>query len=286
MKYRAFIELKFLTMLGVIFAASTHAPAEMREWTNKQGSSFSGELKTVDKLKYLAKIQRDDGRSFELDYRQLSEADVAFIESFVPPPKGLILAEGWETAMGKGVVAASDLKYVLELGEVASAIDLAPDNSITIYAGVKYLEELDKAREILASKYGNLNPLTNNIVGTSGFPSDSIYYHSFKGNFDGFGHLTLVTDSDKQVVAVQLLNNVPKSNLLGGHSNKWSVFNFVQNRRKGSSDYAIAYKVETTGKILVIDSELVDKERKSREWDRLYMPKKFAGIIMHLITRE
>jgi len=285
MNYRVFIGLKFLTTLGVLLSTSTYSSAEIRKWTNKQGSSFSGELKTVDKSKYLAKIQRDDGRPFELDYRQLSEGDVAFIESFVPPPKGLVLAENWETAMGKGVVAASDLEHVLKLGNVTSSVDLTPDDSITIYAGIKYLEELDKAREILEAKFGTLNPLTNNIVGTSGFPSDSIYYHSFKGSFDGFGHLTLVTDSDRQVVAVQLLNNVPKSNLLSGHSNKWSLFNFVQNRRKGSSDYAIAYKVEVTDKILVIDSELVDKEKKSREWDKLYMPKKFAGIILHLITR-
>lgn len=258
----------------------------MREWTNKQGSSFSGELKSVDKSKYLAKIQRDDGRAFELDYRQLSVEDVAFIESFAPPPKGLILAENWEDAMGKGVVAASDFEHVLKLGKATSAVDLTPDDSIIIYDGIKYLEELDKAREILEAKYGALNPLTNNIVGVSGFPSDSIYYHSFKGSFDGFGHLTLVTDSDRQVVAVQLLNNAPKTKLLSDHSSKWSLFNFVQNRSKGNSDYAIGYKVETLNGILVIDSELVDREKKSREWNRLYMPKKFAGIILHLITRE
>ena len=286
MNDKIIIKLKFLTALVVLLAASAYASAQSRVWTNRQGSTFSGELKSVDKPRYLAKIRRDDGRSFELDYRQLSAGDVAFIESFVPPPKGLILAENWEEAMGKGVVAASDLEHVLKLGNVASAVDLTPDDSIIIYAGIKYLEELDKAREILKAKYGALNPLTNNIVGTSGFPSDSIYYHSFKGSFDGYGHLTLVTDSDRQVVAVQLLNNIPKSRLLSGHSNKWSLFNFVQNRIKGSSDYAIAYKVETTDKILVIDSELVDRERKSREWDRLYMPKKFAGIILHLISGE
>lgn len=285
MNYKISIRLKVLTALGVLFLTSTYSSAEIRKWTNIQGSSFSGELTSVNKSKYLAKIQRDDGRSFELDYRQLSEGDVAFIDSFVPTPKGLILDEKWEAAMGKGVVAASDFEYVLKLGGVASSVDLTPDDSVTIYAGIKYLETLDRAREILEAKYGTLNPLTNNVVGTSGFPSGSIYYHSFKGSFDGFGHLTLVTDSDRQVVAVQLLNNAPKSQLLSGHSKKWSLFNFVQNRSKGSSDYAIAYKVETIGEILVVDSELVDKEEKSREWNRLYMPRKFAGIIVHLIAK-
>ena len=95
MRYREFIELKFLTVFGVLLAASAPASAEMREWTNKQGSSFSGELKNVDKVKYLAKIKREDGRTFEFDYRLLSEEDVAFVESFVPPAKGLILAANW-----------------------------------------------------------------------------------------------------------------------------------------------------------------------------------------------
>lgn len=265
-------------------AVSTHAPAEMREWTSKEGASFTGELKAVDKARFLAKIQRDDGRSFELDYRRLREDDIAFIESFVPPPKGLVLSEDWESAMEKGQKAAADLGHVLKLGNVAGAVDFSPDESTLIYAGIKYLEELDKAREILKARFGTVNPLTNNIVGTSGFPARSIYYHSFKGSFDGFGHLILVTDSDRQVVAVQLLNNIPQSTLLTGHSNEWSVFNFIQDRRKGSSDYSIAYKVEASEKLLVIHSELLDKVGKSREWNRLYLPRRFAAIIQHLVT--
>jgi hypothetical protein len=280
---QVFIKSKLLKTLGILFVSTT-ASAEMREWTNSQGSSFTGELKSVDQSKFLAKIERADGRLFEVDYRQLIEGDVAFIESFIPQPKGLVLAKNWETAMLKGATAASDLDHVLNLGGVKGGVDLTQGAAITIYAGIKYLEELDKAKEILKVKYGTMNPLTNNVVGTSGFPSDSLRYHSFKGDFDGFGHMILVTDLDEQVVAVQLLNNIPKSHLLSGHSNRWSVFNFIQNRIKGSSSYAIAYSVQTPGEVLKIDSELVDSERKSREWIRLYLPKKIAGIIRHLIS--
>ncbi len=283
MIYKSNTKAIFLSVLAALLAASC-ASAEMREWTSKKGATFSGELQGVNRSNHLAKIQRDDGRVFEIDYRQLRKEDVDFIKLFEPPPKGLVLAPSWKDAMGKGVVAADDLEHVLKTGQTKSALDLTPDNSITIYAGIKYLDELNKARETLEARYGNLTPLTNNIVGTSGFPSDSIHYHAFKGSFDGFGHLILVTDSDKQVVAVQLLNNTPKSRLLSGHSNKWSVFNFIQNRRKGSSSYAIAYKVEATGEVLQIDSELVDKSHKSREWIRLFLPKKFAGLLLHVIT--
>lgn len=259
--------------------------AEARKWTNQEGASFSGTLLSADKAAGKAKIERADGRVFEIDYRRLVESDIAFIEAFVPPPKGLALRGEWERAIDKAAKAAADLDYVLDLGQVSPEVDLSPDDSIQIYREFTYLQSLDDARKILRETYKAPEAMANGMVGTSGFPSGTVYFHDFDVSLDGFTRLTLVTDANDHLVAVQLLNNVPKSLLLSDHSNQWSVFNFVNNRRKGSSAYQIAYQVESEGAVLKIDSEVIDKDYRSREWTRLYMPKKFAAIIRHVIAQ-
>ncbi|MDF1755165.1 MAG: hypothetical protein P1U89_20420 [Verrucomicrobiales bacterium] len=268
---------------------SGNAPAGqpiVREWTNRAGQKFTGRLVSVDKIMRKAEIRKDTGQTFELDYTILIPADVAIIEAFVPPPAGLVLDGNWENAMSKGVKAAEDLDKLLAGANVMPGLDMTGDETMELLQGINYLDDLEKAKELLNSKFGTSKMTSNNIVSTSGFPHDTIYYHEIDGQFSGFNHLILVTDGADQVVAVQLLNNAPRAVWLTGHTNAWSVYNFTQNRRKGNSSYRIAHKVVDLGKVIRIDSELIDSRYKSREWVSLYLPKKFAGIIRHLIAKK
>ena len=57
--------------------------------------------------------------------------------------------------------------------------------------------------------------------------------------------LLLVTDSKQQVVAVQLMNETPttKSSTYYSSPKHWKVYNFVQNRKKGKSDWSVRHNV-------------------------------------------
>ncbi|HRQ87894.1 MAG TPA: hypothetical protein PLA50_03795 [Bacteroidia bacterium] len=283
MKTPLLLRIVLLHSLLLPSSAFSGEPSQIREWTNKEGASFSGKLLDVDKAAKTAKIERADGRVFEIDYTRLVGSDIALLESFTSPPKGLSLRGGWERGIDKAAKAAEDLDHVLSLGQVSPGVDLSPDDSIHIYREFTYLQKLGDARKILSEVYGTPEATANGVVGTSGFPGSTIHFHDFDIPLDGFTRLTLVTDAADQLVAVQLLNNTPKSLLLSGHSSQWSLFNFINNRRKGSSAYRIAYEVDTVDKVLQIDSELIDKDLKPREWTRLYMPVKFAAVVRHVI---
>ncbi len=82
---------------------------------------------------------------------------------------------------------------------------------------------------------------------------------------------------------LQLMDNTPKQKTLSDHNNEWSTFNFVQTRRKGVSSYRIANKAKDLGKVIQLDSELLDGKGDPRERVRLYIPKKFASIVVAIL---
>lgn len=200
--------------------------------------------------------------------------------------KGLKLFPGWETDLQKGKISASDFKHVLSLGDVRAAVDLSFHDKVQLYRGINYLDPAVKVREYLQREL-KARQLSNRIlINAAGFPPRSISSYDYSGNFEGFGHLILVVDAADQVVGVQLLQNAPKSVLLTKHSNEWSVYNFLQSRKKGTQSYAIDYKVESSATVFKVQSELIDGGGKSREWVQLILAKPFADIVMDVIDKS
>lgn len=254
---------------------------EAPKWTSKLGETISGDLVNVDKERKLVQIKRSDtGRIIAVDYSNFLEANVKLIEAFEPPEGRLVLSGNWAPRLDRGKVAAQELDRVLQMGNSGIGIDLTGDPDVELYSGIKYLENLESAKQKIASRT-RPGPVATNMVVTSGFPHETIYYHKLDGKFERFNHIILVTDVANQVVAVQLVNNSPPSVWLSSHSSQRGMFNFVQNRRKGSSQYRVAWDVEEGDGWLRVDSELVDKRGKSREWVRLIMAKKFGAVIRH-----
>lgn len=135
-----------------------------------------------------------------------------------------------------------------------------------------------------------------------------------------FSHITVVVDSKDQVVCIQFLHNTPKSRLLGLDYNYYApentVYNFVDYRRKAVSTYKVFRKNVwrlpksdildssprfsrsisepsaqqlidrvKTDPIIRLDAELLDSKNESREWTRLYLPMKFARIMVHVLSQ-
>lgn len=200
--------------------------------------------------------------------------------------KGLKLIPGWDTDLQKGKISASDFKHVLSLGDVRAAVDLSFHDKVELYRGINYLDPAAKAREYLQREL-KARQLSNRIlINAAGFPPRSISSYDYSGDFEGFGHLILVVDAADQVVGIQLLQNAPKSVLLTKHTNNWSVFNFLQSRKKGTQSYAIDYKVASSASVFEVQSELIDGGGKSREWVKLILAKPFADIVMDVIEKS
>ncbi len=250
-----------------------------------------------------------DGQSFTIPFAKLSSASVVLakqlsqnvpilttempirsVSTSSPKPyieeKSLKLRPGWDTDLKKGKVSTSEFRHVLSIGGCKAGLDFSADDTVELYPGIHYLDSASKVREYLQREL-KARPISGgNQINAAGFPSRSISSYDYSGDFEGFGHFILVVDASDQVVGVQLLQNTPKSLMLDAHSNQWSVYNFLQSRKKGTKTYAIDYKVSSDAKTVEVQSELIDSNRKSREWVKLILAKKFADIAMHVIDRS
>jgi hypothetical protein len=195
---------------------------------------------------------------------------------------GLTLAAGWDNPLGMNKVMGAELLKLLKPFAPPSR-DVSPAPDLEIYPGVTYLMKLQAARVALGK--GAAVPLRSTAKClTSGFPAASMSYHDTIGDFeDDFGHVLLVTDAGGCVTMLQFMDNTPKKSTLSGHNDNWSTFNFVQTRRKGVSSYKIANKAKDLGKVIQLDSELIDANGYPRERVRLYIPKKFASIVVAIL---
>lgn len=209
-------------------------------------------------------------------------------KKLLPPPVyggatgGLTLASGWDNPLGLQNVMASEFARLLKPLAPPDR-DLSPAPDVEIYPGISYLMKLQEARTVLGK--GAAVPLKSSAKSlTPGFPAASMSYYDTSGKFDeDFGHAVFVADAGGHVVALQFTDNAPKMVWLTGHTSSWSTFNFVQTRRKGVSSYLIAHKTKDLGSVIRLDSELIDANRKSRERIRLFIPKKFASIVVSII---
>jgi hypothetical protein len=158
------------------------------------------------------------------------------------------------------------------------------------------LDDLETAK---ATLFQGDSPFETRVqVSTQGFPYRSIYYYNYDVEFiKGYRHISIVTDSAKQVVAIQLLNNAPRYVQMRGHASDWHYFNFLLDRKKGKPTYGIQHAVHTNTRfvlpeavievpsdVLLLQSELIDDRYppESREWVLFWVPKKFASVMLSL----
>lgn len=235
----------------------------------------------------------------------------AFAQS---PSSGLVLDNGWASPMHGGIAAMKELGSLLSPFARPSP-NVAPAPDIEIYQGVTYLMPYAEAKQKLGLTQ---NIVPKNKVITAGFPKDSLFHYAFDGIFDGgFNKLYIVTDKADQVVAVQLVCESPRRDMLRDiyTAPDWSMYNFINNRRKATtrlwvdhqthfmrsgswrqyrkvSGYAHPEGKET---VIRIDSALMDPDslkgsnHRGQEWkllevSQLYLPKPLMELMLHTIS--
>lgn len=209
------------------------------------------------------------------------------------PPKGMILANMWDSRMAGGSQTLEDLQGLLG-GHAKAQCDLAPQN-ITIYNGVKYLMPLIEALDVLnlnrALKPKALSPC-------AAFPNNSFYMYSIDGAFeDRFNKMYLVVDGADQVVAVQLVDETPPQQQQSGEL-RWHTYNFVQQKEKAKNSLLISHEIASQESCVIINTLLIDPGRLSRanqlatrssgiplERVRLYLPQPVADLILLRISK-
>lgn len=226
---------------------------------------------------------------------------------------GLALDNGWASPMHGGSAAMKELASLLSPFARPSP-NVAPAPEVEIYQGVTYLMPFVEAKQKLGLKQ---TMVPKNKVITAGFPKDSLFHYAFDGIFDGgFNKLYLVTDKADQVVAVQLVCESPRRDMVRDihTAPDWSMYNFINNRRKATTRLWVDHQTHflRTGSwrqyrkvsgyshpegketVIRIDSVLMDPDSpngtnyRGQEWkllevSQLYLPKPLMELMMHYI---
>lgn len=191
--------------------------------------------------------------------------------------------------------------------------DTSKAPSIKLFQGVTYLMPYVEAKEKL---HLIQKVVPKNKVVCPGFPRDSFFHYSFSGSFEGhFNQLYIVVDKADQVVAIQLVTEAPKTDLVDAPYKEtvWHAYNFVNSRTKASRRLWIDHKPffqdkqgwrEYSAKytygqpkepvdVLRIDSLLMNPDLtnsgsrgtnwKALEAVRLYLPKPMMELILFCV---
>ena len=152
-----------------------------------------------------------------------------------------------------------DLARLFGGAGTASEITTA-DTSVEVYPGVPFLTPLASARKTL-----NLDdvPSSKTQVSTPGFPQDSFSAHVFSGVFPGgFTRLSLITDSDDQVVSVLLVDSSSRSRVPNEPDTAgYHTFNFVTGGAKATGNLMIKHQIapgRAVAGVVVVDTLLID----------------------------
>jgi len=230
-------------------------------------------------------------------------------ESEVSGGDVLELSPHWDKRLRKGSLAVRDAAKLLAYCAKAE-IDEDGHPDIIIWEDIPYLAPLEDVKEQLG-----LGLASRRAVNSPIFPPDSFFCYSFDGNFEeGFDELLIVCDKADQVVAIQLVDDSPPSEMWfdwrDNYSEDWSVYNFVNDRKKGNPNWQVGFYVcqgknkifgypprdmpmhaadaaRANPKVIRIDSELCSRrknhyEMKSRERVRLFLPQPIANIMMYV----
>jgi hypothetical protein len=154
----------------------------------------------------------------------------------------LTLTTHWQSRIGRGNISLANTARLLSNCGTPQ-IDLAA-KSIVVWKNVSYLMPLQQAKKSLG-----LGSSSRSVMTCAAFPADSFFFHAFPGNYeDGFNQLFLITDYANQVVGVQLQDNTSRAERWfpeypGTYSEEWSLYNFVNDRKKGNSNWLVGFYV-------------------------------------------
>ena len=141
------------------------------------------------------------------------------------------------------------------------------------------LSQLGVSKELVPSKIPLLHPA---------FP---LFYRSFPYKYsligdpeDHFNLLYVITDGDDRVVGIQFVCENPRSKMQLPKE-EFLTYNFITNRRKSATTLKVGTEVSPfSNDVLLIKSWLFDERRdKCLEIVRLYLPKRIANFVRHVI---
>jgi hypothetical protein len=277
------------------------------------------EYKCLDKYeKFVAKIVNTESKEMATDLiEELKETYKDNWNFLYDVP----LSERWHEIKGnpigkKNFAEILQLQGITVCDEDDIADFLRPVRDLTLIGSVNYLDSLETAvkkiseDEDLKYNFRSTKISSRNRIESPGFPLDSFHFHSFDviSDQDNVNQIIFIVDDYTRVVALQEVIESPKSIRLYEHTTDRSVYNFVQNRRKGRPSYKISYNNGQSGLSqnrvenrliprfivgprsldqvrIVLEAELIDDENNPREFSRLILPYNIAKIFLFCSTK-
>ena len=201
------------------------------------------------------------------------------------------LQPGYDSRMQGGDISMREMQLLLS-SHCSEGVDLSGAGT-KIYNGVTYLMDSEQAATVL----GLAHSVPSRVpVAAPGFPKNSTYYIGYDGAFEGhFNRLYLVTDTANKVVAIQLVDEHPKSRWKSAAAlaaATWSTYNFINARMRASDTARVQAVSKRQGNIIVIDTQVYQRVRtrvgrtnvdryEEQENAKLFIPTPFARIILH-----
>ena len=230
----------------------------------------------------------------------------------------LTLTTHWQSRIGRGNISLANTARLLSNCGTPQ-IDLAA-KPIVLWKNVTYLMPLLEAKKALG-----LGSSSRSVMTCAAFPADSFFFHAFPGNYeDGFNQLFLITDYANQVVGLQWQDNTSRAErwfpeYTGLYSEEWSLYNFVNDRKKGNSNWLVGFYVCQGAKTIMgypprttpinaptginegvvrVDSDLFSVTRsqayyytcttdsKSRERNRLLLAQPIVDLMLYIAQKS
>jgi hypothetical protein len=214
-----------------------------------------------------------------------------------PPPGSTIqrriaLSPVWDSKMQGGSEAMHDLHELFAPHAKPSAEVNLP-GELMLADGIPYLCPL-RVAEARLNVTGKMSSRT--LVATPGFPRDSIFHHSYDGQFEGhYNRMYILVDAADQLLSVALVDESPKHNPSMRWQGHWFCYNFVNYRVKTISRLAIAHQLkEIRRDVFRVDSGLRDpgvkghrgkESQHTLELSRWYVPRPLVQLILHCVSK-
>ena len=197
----------------------------------------------------------------------------------------LVPQQNWMNPSGDGRARLIELLKVLEhQTEADSSLEMTGHPEI--YRGVTLMMPLRKA---LAQLGVSADLLPSRIpVAHPGIP---LYVRPFPCKYslvgepdDYYNVLNILTDADDRVVGIQYVCESPRSKMYYPKE-EFQTYNFLLDRQKASTSLKVGCQVTPfSNDVLQIESWLFDeRQKKSLEIVRLYLPKRAANFLRHVI---
>ncbi len=218
----------------------------------------------------------------KFDFVATAPAPVAPAHGVEPAPerkptgKDLKMGGFWNrAAMSRGKIAIKDVQTVLAShGEAKAELKNLP--SIPIYKNITLMMPLNDVSQKLGAQ-----PKFNRKVTLSGLPVNSFKYHVYDVSLDGCSQVCVVTDLADQTVALQLVDERPRTTRIYGHTSEYHVYNFIQAKSRATTSSQIAHNASMVDDVLILESELVEGYHKCNEYIKLFMPKPILDLIAY-----